>query len=72
MADDHQRFPASMQKLALARQGFRCASCGTATTAIGEAGSASHRFGERAEGHHVIPHKMGGPISIENCVVRAI
>jgi hypothetical protein len=21
------------------------------------------------EGHHVIPHKMGGPITLENCVV---
>jgi hypothetical protein len=37
--------------------------------AIGEGGQASHEFGERAEGHHVIPHKMGGPISVENCVV---
>jgi len=51
------------------RQKFRCGSCGNPIAQIGEAGQASHRFGERAEGHHVIPHKMGGPISVENCVV---
>jgi hypothetical protein len=38
-------------------------------TEIGEAGAADHRFGERAEGHHVIPHKMGGLLTVDNCVV---
>ena len=65
----HTRFPAHIQRLALARQKFRCASCGSHVTAIGEAGRANHEFGERAEGHHVIPHKMGGPITMDNCVV---
>jgi ribosomal protein S14 len=69
MSSDHQNFPASTQRKALARQKHRCASCGTAITAIGEAGISQHRFSERAEGHHVIPHKMGGPITEENCVV---
>jgi 5-methylcytosine-specific restriction endonuclease McrA len=69
LADDHQRFPASIQRLALSRQSFRCASCGTMVIDIGEAGRANHTFDERAEGHHVIPHKMGGPITVENCVV---
>jgi hypothetical protein len=69
MADDHQRFPASTQKQALERQKYLCASCGTRISEIGEAGQAGHRFGERAEGHHLIPHKMGGPITVENCVV---
>jgi hypothetical protein len=69
MADGHQRFPAVIQKLALARQKFRCGSCETLITDVGEAGISTHAFGERAEGHHIIPHKMGGPISLENCVV---
>ena len=65
----HKRFPAATQVQALERQKFRCASCGTRIFAIGEAGRATHEFGEGAEGHHVIPHKMGGPITVENCVV---
>jgi HNH endonuclease len=69
LADDHQRFPASIQKQALARQKFHCASCRSVITDIGEAGRENHRFGERAEGHHLIPHKMGGPVTVENCVV---
>ncbi|MGO9413427.1 MAG: HNH endonuclease [Spirochaetia bacterium] len=69
MPSDHQRFPTPVQQLALVRQKFRCASCGTHISAVGEAGTGVHRFGERAEGHHVIPHKMGGPITVENCVV---
>ena len=69
MSSDHKPFSRSVQNQALARQKSRCASCGTHITAIGEAGRASHELGERTEGHHVIPHKMGGPITRENCVV---
>jgi hypothetical protein len=69
MSSDHQRFPIPTQQQALARQKFLCASCGTHITAVGETGRGRHDFGERAEGHHVIPHKMGGPITLENCVV---
>ena len=69
MASDHQNFPASIQKSALTRQKYRCASCGTPIREIGQAGRSTHLFGEGAEGHHVIPHKMGGPITVENCVV---
>src|SRR5688500_13847572 len=65
----YTRFPAPIQRLALGRQEFHCASCGYLITAIGEAGRANHEFGERAEGHHVIPNKMGGPITVDNCVV---
>ncbi len=65
----HQNFPPHVQRLALARQKNLCASCGHVIHAIGEAGSEAHEYGERAEGHHVIPHKMGGPITVENCVV---
>jgi HNH endonuclease len=66
---DHLNFPPSIQVLALGRQRHRCASCGTKIASIGRAGQATHKFGEGAEGHHVIPHKMGGPITVENCVV---
>ena len=66
---DHQRFPGPIQNQALVRQKFRCASCGEVIAQIGEAARVGHRFGERAEGHHVIPHKMHGPITVENCVV---
>ena len=69
MSSDHMRFPAGIQREALTRQRFHCASCGTHITAIGEAGQENHNFGERAEGHHLIPHKMGGPITKDNCVV---
>jgi HNH endonuclease/Integrase core domain len=64
-----QRFPTSIQRQALVRQKFLCASCGTRISALGDSGKQSHQFGERAEGHHVIPHKLGGPITPENCVV---
>jgi hypothetical protein len=69
MSSDHRRFPAQIQKQALVRQKLWCASCDSRITAVGEAGQAEHEFGERAEGHHVIPHKMHGPISVENCVI---
>jgi 5-methylcytosine-specific restriction endonuclease McrA len=69
MADAHQNFPAAMQKAALVRQNFRCASCGEHVAGIGNQGADVHVFGEGAEGHHVIPHKLGGPISIANCVI---
>jgi hypothetical protein len=64
-------FPRSMQREALKRQEGSCASCGEPITDIGEKGQSQHPFGERAEGHHLIPHKspMNGPISLENCVV---
>jgi hypothetical protein len=65
----HLNFPATIQQKALARQKYKCASCETPISDIGERGRETHRFGERVEGHHVIPHKLGGPISCENCVV---
>lgn len=32
-------------------------------------GQSDHAFGETAEGHHVIPHKLGGPLTVDNCVI---
>jgi predicted restriction endonuclease len=69
MPSDHMRFPASVQTKALVRQRYRCASCGLHISAIGEAGVSDHKYQERAEGHHLIPHKMAGPITVDNCVV---
>src|SRR4051794_24186756 len=69
MSSGHTRFPASIQTRALMRQRYHCASCGLRISAIGEAGMDKHEHGERAEGHHLIPHKMAGPITVDNCVV---
>lgn len=69
MSTPHANFPPHMQKAALLRQRHRCAGCGSWLDAIGEGARTGHQFGERAEGHHVIPHLKGGPITIENCVV---
>lgn len=69
MTSKYLNFPPSVQRKALERQNFKCASCETRISDIGERGKETHRFGERVEGHHVIPHKGGGPISEQNCVV---
>jgi len=69
MAADHKNFPSNVQRQALQRQHYQCASCSTPIAAIGQAGLDQHRFGEGAEAHHVVPHKMGGPIAVSNCVV---
>lgn len=69
MAAGHRPFPSAVQQKALKRQRNRCGSCGMMITAPGEAGQADHPFGERAEAHHVIPHRMGGSVSLENCVI---
>jgi hypothetical protein len=65
----YRRFSKSTAAGALRRQENLCASCGTTIVATGNAAAADHKFGERAEAHHVIPHKMGGPATEDNCVV---
>jgi hypothetical protein len=69
LADDHKTFSRPVQRQALERQKFRCASCKVSIAAIGEAGVDQHRFGEGAQAHHVIPHKEDGPLWVSNCVV---
>ena len=69
MTSPHLCFPRATQVRALERQKGGCGSCGTRITEIGETGKWLHKYGERAEGHHVIPHKKGGGITAENCVV---
>jgi hypothetical protein len=65
----HQNFPKPVQYAALGRQKHRCASCGHKIHDIGKRGQADHHFGEGATAHHIIPHLMGGPLTIENCAV---
>jgi hypothetical protein len=55
--------------MALARQLFRCASCGTRITAPGNAGRGDHRFGEGAQAHHVRHVQFGGSAELDNCVI---
>jgi hypothetical protein len=69
MTDPHAPFPKPVQKKALERQRGRCASCRTTIAGLGCSGAQQHVFGEGAEAHHVIPHKLGGPLTPENCVI---
>ncbi|HSB13597.1 MAG TPA: HNH endonuclease signature motif containing protein [Bryobacteraceae bacterium] len=62
-------FSLATQQLALARQKFRCASCGTHISGLGQAGRADHRYGEGAQAHHVRHVKLGGRDSLDNCVI---
>lgn len=62
-------FSQSTRQLALVRQRFRCASCGTQISNLAEEGRSKHRFGEVAHAHHVRHIKFGGSDSVDNCVV---
>jgi len=64
-------FSAAIQQQALRRQGGTCASCATPIGGIGNSASDSHKYGEGAQGHHMIPQAppLNGPHEVENCVV---
>ena len=62
-------FSTSTQQLALARQKFRCGSCGTGIARLGKAGRAEHKYGEGAQAHHVRHVKFGGSDARDNCVI---
>lgn len=62
-------FSARTIKGASARQNGYCASCGTRIWKMGNDGAPQHRFGERAEAHHVIPVLAGGTAHVDNCVI---
>lgn len=68
MAANHQSFDFDTKLEALGRQNFRCASCGARISISGKR-LVSDEFGEEVHGHHMIPHKMGGPVTVDNCVV---
>ena len=61
-------FSETMQLAALQRQQGRCASCGTAIKVPAKAGTSVPEFIEGAGGHHMIPEKLKGPTTIENCI----
>ena len=69
MMSSHLPFPRSVQEQAVNRQKNRCASCGIRLFGLGRSGAAQHKFGESAEAHHIIPHALGGPVTVENCVI---
>lgn len=62
-------FSRRTQELALARQGGRCASCGTEIFALGTAGQSEHKYGEGAQAHHLRHVKFDGSNSVDNCVI---
>lgn len=64
-----QQFSKAAQKLALTRQKFQCASCGTPITDLSEKGREQHLFGEIAQAHHIIHIKFNGTNSVDNCVI---
>ena len=62
-------FSGSTRQLALARQRFRCASCGTHIFRLGDGGRAEHKYGEGAQAHHLRHIKLLGSDSVDNCVI---
>ncbi len=62
-------FSRSTQQLALARQKYRCASCGTHISLLGETGREDHQHGEGAQAHHLRHVKFGGSDTVNNCVI---
>jgi hypothetical protein len=69
MPREHIKFSDRVKREALKRQKFGCALCGERIDEPGEKGAVNHKYGERSEGHHVVPNKVGGPATEENCVV---
>jgi hypothetical protein len=64
-----KEFTATTIRQALARQKSYCASCGTRILASGTRAATLHKYGERAEAHHVIPVSVGGTARVDNCVI---
>jgi 5-methylcytosine-specific restriction endonuclease McrA len=57
------------QKLALARQKNRCASCGTIIFSLGDAAQTEHEYSEGAHAHHRKHINKGGLATLDNCVI---
>lgn len=62
-------FTSSTRQAALERQRHRCGSCGARIDRLGDAGRATHPYGEGAQGHHIRHLKSMGNASLDNCVV---
>ena len=62
-------FSLGTQRMALFRQKFKCALCGTPIFELGNAGRADHEYGEGAHAHHVRHLKAGGWNNVANCVI---
>ena len=62
-------FSRATQQVALARQRYRCASCGTHISRLGDAGRTEHRYGEGAQAHHIQHIKTEGSDSVDNCAI---
>ncbi len=64
-----ERFSRGTKLMALSRQGWKCALCGTQISLLGKGGRVTHKFGEGSQAHHVRHVKLGGSNMVENCVV---
>lgn len=64
-----REFSSATKRLALRRQNYRCASCGTRIFALDQAERDSHTYGEAAHAHHIKPFKFGGTNKLDNCVI---
>lgn len=62
-------FSRTTQKLALARQKNRCASCGTIIFVLGNAAWEEHEYTEGVQAHHRKHVKLGGLATLDNCVI---
>jgi 5-methylcytosine-specific restriction endonuclease McrA len=62
-------FTEATKRLALARQHFKCGSCGTPIHGLGNVARSKHKFGEGAQAHHIKPVKMGGLATVANCII---
>lgn len=55
--------------MALVRQKNKCGSCGTQIFGLGKEERPGHLYGEGAQAHHVRHVKLGGPDSVDNCII---
>ena len=57
------------KRKALARQDFLCGSCGSLILPFGAKKLVSVAWGESAHAHHRKPVRMGGGVTLANCVI---
>jgi 5-methylcytosine-specific restriction endonuclease McrA len=64
-----QEFSLTTKQQALARQKYKCASCGATIHGLHLGDAAQHTWGESAQGHHIRHAARGGGNSVDNCVI---